>query len=121
MRQASKAEQAAATAYRSHGRFRTLSWLMDKATPESAPVHGTCMTPQERVNLVLAFARVLYVNGQATEQTVDAAERLARSLGLRAKMMLRWGELRLEDRDTKAVSAIAADPVGVDMNRVASW
>jgi len=93
---------------------------MDKVTPEGAPVHGTCMTPQERVDLVIAFARVLYVNGQATEQTVDAAERLGRALGLRAKMMLRWGELRLEDRDTKAVSEIAAEPDGVDINRVAS-
>ena len=82
--------------------------------------NGTCMTPQERVDLVLAFARVLYVNGQATEQTVDAAERLARALGLRAKMMLRWGELRLEDKDTRVVAEIAADPIGVDMNRVAS-
>ena len=93
---------------------------MDKATPEGAPVHGTCMTPQERVDLVLASARVLYVNGQATEQTVDAAERLAGTLGLRAKMMLCWGELRLEDSDTKRASEIVADPVGVDMNRVAS-
>jgi len=93
---------------------------MDKATPEGAPVHDTWMTPQERVDLVLAFARVLYVNGQATEQTVDAAERLGRALGLRAKVMLRWGELRLEDRGAKAVSEIAANPVGVDMNRVAS-
>jgi len=35
-------------------------------------------------------------------------------------MMLRWGELRLEDSDTKRASEIVADPVGVDMNRVAS-
>ena len=34
------------------------------------------MTLEERSNLVLAFARVLYVNGQATEQTVAAAEQL---------------------------------------------
>jgi len=27
------------------------------------------MTAAERSNLVLAFARLLYVNGQATEQT----------------------------------------------------
>jgi hypothetical protein len=34
------------------------------------------MTLEERSNLVLAFARVLYVNGQATDQTVAATERL---------------------------------------------
>jgi hypothetical protein len=37
------------------------------------------MTADERCQLILAFARVLYVNGQATEQTVSAAERLARA------------------------------------------
>ena len=36
------------------------------------------MTLAQRCNLVLAFARVLYVNGQATEQTVAAAETAAR-------------------------------------------
>jgi uncharacterized membrane protein YjjP (DUF1212 family) len=42
------------------------------------------MTVDERYRLVLGFASILYVNGQATEQTVGAAERLARALGLRA-------------------------------------
>jgi hypothetical protein len=51
------------------------------------------MTLEERSKLVLAFARVLYVNGQATEQTVTAAEQLGCTLGLRAKIMPRWGEL----------------------------
>ena len=80
------------------------------------------MTLEQRCNLVLAFARVLYVNGQATEQTVAAAERLGRTLGLRAKVMPRWGELRLqsEDEDGRLISQVAADPTGVDMDRVAS-
>jgi uncharacterized membrane protein YjjP (DUF1212 family) len=80
------------------------------------------MTLAQRCNLVLAFARVLYVNGQATEQTVAAAERLGRTLGLRAKIMPRWGELRLqsEDGDGRLISQVAADPTGVDMDRVAS-
>jgi uncharacterized membrane protein YjjP (DUF1212 family) len=47
------------------------------------------MTLEQRSNLVLAFARLLYVNGQATEQTVTAAERLGRTLGLRAQVMPR--------------------------------
>jgi len=49
------------------------------------------MTLQERSNLVLAFARVLYINGQSTDQTLAAAERLGDTLGLRAKIMPRWG------------------------------
>ena len=53
------------------------------------------MEADEQAKLVLAFAKVLYVNGQATEQTVSAAERLARARGLHATIMPRWGELQL--------------------------
>jgi uncharacterized membrane protein YjjP (DUF1212 family) len=80
------------------------------------------MTLEERSNLVLAFARVLYVNGQATDQTLDAVDRFGDTLGLRAKLLPRWGELELqaEDGDAKIISAVEADPAGVDMDRVAS-
>ncbi|MFL6824243.1 MAG: threonine/serine exporter family protein [Xanthobacteraceae bacterium] len=80
------------------------------------------MTLEERSNLVLGAARVLYVNGQATEETVAAAEQLGRALGLRAKVMPRWGELRLEceHNDGRRIDQVAADPTGVDMDRVAS-
>jgi uncharacterized membrane protein YjjP (DUF1212 family) len=80
------------------------------------------MTLEERSNLVLVFARVLYLNGQATDETLDAAERLGDTLELRAKLMPRWGELQLqtEDRDAKLISAVEADPAGVNMDRVAS-
>jgi len=80
------------------------------------------MTLEERSNLVLAFAQVLYVNGQATDQTLDAVERLSDTLGVRAKLMPRWGELQLqtEDREARLISLVAANPAGVDMDRVAS-
>src|SRR6516165_1802093 len=80
------------------------------------------MTSEQRSIVVLAFARVLYVNGQATEQTVAAAEQLGRILGLRAKVMPRWGELQLrsDDENGRVISEVAADPTGVDMDRVAS-
>jgi len=80
------------------------------------------MTADERSNLVLTFARVLFVNGQATDQTVAAAERLARALGLRARVMARWGELELESgtNDHTLITHVEADPAGVDMDRVAS-
>jgi uncharacterized membrane protein YjjP (DUF1212 family) len=79
------------------------------------------MTLEERSNLVLAFARALFVNGQATEQTVSAAERLGLALGLRAEIIPRWGELRLqlEDKGARLNSEVTADPAGVDMDRVA--
>ncbi|MBV8565842.1 MAG: threonine/serine exporter family protein [Methylobacteriaceae bacterium] len=80
------------------------------------------MTSEERCNLVLTFARTLFLNGQATDQTVAAAERLARALGLRASAIARWGELQLhsDTEDLPQVFQIAADPAGVDMERVAS-
>jgi len=80
------------------------------------------MSLQERSNLILAFAKVLFANGQATEQTIGAAERLGRALRLRTKIIPRWGELELqaEDKDVELSLQISADPTGVDMDRVAS-
>jgi uncharacterized membrane protein YjjP (DUF1212 family) len=79
------------------------------------------MTPQENCKLALSFARVLYVNGQATEQTVAAAERLGRTLGLRSRVIPRWGDLQLLDESDAVIQAgVSADPTGVDMARVAA-
>jgi uncharacterized membrane protein YjjP (DUF1212 family) len=77
------------------------------------------MMTNEGCSLVLSFARTLFVNGQATEQTVAAAERLARKLGLRANVIVRWGELQLQS-DGKETNLLPADPAGVDMDRVVS-
>jgi uncharacterized membrane protein YjjP (DUF1212 family) len=78
------------------------------------------VTPEEHCNLVLTYARVLYVNGQSTEETVAAAERLARTLGMRAEVALRWGQVQLgvEHRECLVHSHVAADPTGVHMQRV---
>jgi uncharacterized membrane protein YjjP (DUF1212 family) len=80
------------------------------------------MTLDTRSNLVLAFARVLFTNGQATAETAAAAERLGRALGMRAKIAPRWGQLQLvtSDKDGTLTSQAAADPVGVNMERVVS-
>jgi len=80
------------------------------------------MTREERSNLVLAFARVLYINGESTHQTLEAAQRLSNYVGLRATLFLHWGvlEIQTEDSDGKFISAIEAVPSGVDMDRVAS-
>ena len=80
------------------------------------------MTLEERSNLVLAVAGVLYANGQSTDQTLADAERFGRSLGLRVKIIPRWGELQLqaEEGEARIISAVAANPTGVDMDRVAS-
>ena len=77
---------------------------------------------REHAQLVLACARVLYVNGQATDQTVNAAERLGSALGLRFAIIPRWDELRLmaEDADGALTIEAAAAPTGVEMDRVAA-
>src|SRR5215469_2278136 len=74
------------------------------------------------LNLILAFARVLFVNGESTQRTVDAAERVSKYLGFRTTIFPRWGELevQIEDSNGKLISAIEAAPSGVDMDRVAS-
>src|SRR5271156_2167761 len=85
-------------------------------------MRDTHMTFEERSNLILALARTLYINGQSTAQTLAAAGQLGDTLGLRARVMPRWGELQLqaEDGDIKLISVVAADPTGVDMDRVVS-
>jgi len=85
-------------------------------------VSGTDMSLEERADLILAFAGVLYVNGQSTDQTLAAVQQLGHTLGLRAKILPRWEELQLQDEDGAArlISGIAAEPTGVDMDRVAS-
>jgi uncharacterized membrane protein YjjP (DUF1212 family) len=80
------------------------------------------MTLEERSELVLAFVRVLFVNGQSTEQTVASGERLGNTLGLDVKILPRWGELQLQAQESgpRLILAVAADPTGVAMGRVAS-
>ena len=78
------------------------------------------MTNEERLELILSFARVLYVNGQATDQVIAASRRLGDKLGVSAELLPRWGELQLRAEGEEASSHVAADPTGVDMDRVVS-
>ena len=90
--------------------------------PSKAPSLGVDVRLEERSNLVLSFARVLYVNGESTQKTLSVAERLGSCLGFHATILPRWGELELrtEDRSGKFISVVEATPSGVDMERVAS-
>ena len=80
------------------------------------------MTREKFSNLILAFARVLFVNGESTQQTSRAAERVSNCLGFRTTILPHWGELEVQAEDTggKFISTIEAAPSGVDMDRVAS-
>jgi uncharacterized membrane protein YjjP (DUF1212 family) len=78
------------------------------------------MTGEERSDLILAFARALFINGQATDQVIVAIRRLCNKLGVSAELLPRWGELqlRVETGGDTSISRLAADPVGVNMRRV---
>ena len=82
----------------------------------------TSITREECANVILSFARVLFINGESTQQTLGAAQRLGNCLGSRATIFPHWGELEVqtEDASDKFSSAIEAAPSGVDMDRVAS-
>src|SRR5438094_8108305 len=80
------------------------------------------MTPNDRLELVLSLARVVHVNGQSTDETMAAAERLGKALDLHAWIIPRWGELQLQagGGDATLISVAAADPTGVEMDHVHS-
>ena len=80
------------------------------------------MNIEERAAFVLAAAKGLFVNSQSTEQTVSATARLADVLGLRTKLLVRWGEvaLQVDGTDGVLVRLEGAEPTGVNMDRVAS-
>jgi uncharacterized membrane protein YjjP (DUF1212 family) len=80
------------------------------------------MSLGQRFELVLALARSLYANGQSTDETVASAQRFGSALGLRSKIIPRWGELQIHGGDAGGglVSMVEANPTGVDMHRVVS-
>lgn len=74
-----------------------------------------------RAELVLAVARTLHANGQETAETVLAASRLSRALGLSAALSPRWGELFLQVRTPDGhprLDMLEAVPASVNMSRV---
>src|SRR5580698_5370172 len=87
-------------------------------------LNDNTMTFEDRAGLVLATAQVLYENGQSTDQVLSAASRCGSTLELRAEILPRWGELQLKAEDTakgtRLISAVAANPTGVAMSRVAA-
>jgi uncharacterized membrane protein YjjP (DUF1212 family) len=80
------------------------------------------MKREELSDLILSFARVLYINGDSTHQTLEASQRVCNCLGFRATLFPHWGQLEIQSEDSngKVLSAIGAAPTGVNMDRVAS-
>ena len=72
--------------------------------------------------LILHAATLLFVNGQTTERAIAATVRLAARLGCQATVLPRWGELgvRLGHTHPARLELAAAEPVAVDMGKVAA-
>ncbi len=56
------------------------------------------MSLKERSNLVLALVRVLFVNGQSTDQILAAAGRFGQTLGATAGSATWWRHINLDGR-----------------------
>jgi uncharacterized membrane protein YjjP (DUF1212 family) len=63
-------------------------------------------------------AMLLFVHGQTTERTINAAERLACALGVKVKVLPYWGEIAVTVEGSPTSKIVPAKPVGVDMGRV---
>jgi uncharacterized membrane protein YjjP (DUF1212 family) len=79
---------------------------------------------KKQAEMILAFAKALYVNGQTSQIVIVETIKLANLLNLKAELMIRWGEIILEvqDKNTGAETnlMILADPSQVHMGRVMS-
>jgi uncharacterized membrane protein YjjP (DUF1212 family) len=81
---------------------------------------GKRLEPAAALDLISTSAKLLFENGQTTERMVAASEQLAQALGFRANVFPRWGELvlRIEHDCGSGHEIIAAEPAGMDMNKV---
>ena len=85
----------------------------------SAAVQGG---PAAVLDLMQLTATLLFVNGQTTERTVETTVRLADAFGFHASLLPRWGELiaTIDDGSGVRADTVVANPVGVDMGKVAA-
>jgi uncharacterized membrane protein YjjP (DUF1212 family) len=96
---------------------------MIEASASGAAAGSQTLAPSSvRTELILTVAKILFENGQSTDQMIAVTARLAEALDLSATIIPRWGELQLVGRsgDEYIFEAVAVDPAGVDMDRVAA-
>ena len=86
-----------------------------QSSPLDVPV-----TPETVLDTIALAAALLFENGQTTEQTVVAAERLGSALGVRARVLPSWGNLLVEIEGAPLLRIVQATPLGVNMRKVAA-
>jgi uncharacterized membrane protein YjjP (DUF1212 family) len=83
---------------------------------------GARQDADQALAAVTRVLRLLFANGQTTEQTVEAAKRVAASYGTDAEVIPDWGHVVIHlGRDgARSPSIVAAAPTGIDMRKVAA-
>ena len=96
-----------------------------EADPHATPATvraGPLTTPSipETLSLVLQGTSVLFANGETTERTIAAGERIAGSHGYRSTVVARWDGLtvRLEGEAGARHDIAPVTPTGIDMHKV---
>src|SRR5216683_1050756 len=89
---------------------------------DRCPITRKRMWRRQGLALISFSARLLFENGQSTENIVSALDQVADALGFRATVFPRWGELTILIKDSSGSrhEILAAAPVGVDMRKVAA-
>jgi uncharacterized membrane protein YjjP (DUF1212 family) len=99
-----------------------MHWLLDRAAQltdlKREPPGPEPPTYEAALKTTALAATLLFAHGQTTEQTVTAAERLGRALGVTVKVLPYWGALIVELDDAPVSQIVPAKPLGVDMGRV---
>lgn len=76
---------------------------------------------EKQAEIILAFAKALFVNGQTTTQVLRMVKKIAEKLHLNSLLIIRWGQLWIEVSNAsgeKISCTTVADPVNVHMGRV---
>jgi uncharacterized membrane protein YjjP (DUF1212 family) len=96
--------------------------LLDRATQLTDLKRETLrpepLTSEAALKTTALAATLLFANGQTTERTITAAERLGRALGVTVKVLPCWGELTVAREGAPVSQIVPAKPLGVDMGRV---
>ncbi|NUU41839.1 threonine/serine ThrE exporter family protein [Tardiphaga robiniae] len=83
-----------------------------------SPLASDQTAREAALGVVALAATLLFANGQTTERTVVAAERLGRALGVPARVLPDWDKLTVELEGTSLSRIVATKPLGIDMNKV---
>ena len=72
------------------------------------------LTRPAALDIVTQAATLLFENGQTTEETVVAADKLGRALGVPVTLLPYWGELAIRVDGTPLADTVPATPLGID-------